>query len=176
MTMKKKALAKRKTKTSAMGGAAVGGMNRILRVMIKTEHRNSSIDLRAQRIFTVSARVLRPLLLACSLVCVVGGSFAFAPAVAQQRGAEPRVIQGRVVDKSGTPVKGAVVYLKDDHTLAIKSFLAGDDGSYRFGQLSQSVDYEVWAELDGKKSPTRSVSSFDTKTTTTIELKVDTGK
>ncbi len=144
--------------------------------MIETEHRNRSIDLRAQSALTLHARALRFVLLACSLACVVGGPIVFAPAVAQQRGAEPRVIQGRVVDKSGAPVKGAVVYLKDDHTLAIKSFLAGDDGTYRFGQLSQSVDYEVWAELDGKKSPTRSVSSFDTKTTTTIELKVDTGK
>ncbi len=150
-------------------------LKRILNDMTETEYRKSLSVLRVQRVLVLSARALRPVALACSLVCVIGAIVTSAPAVAQQRGVEPRVIQGRVVNKSGTPVKGAVVYLKDDHTQAIKSFLAGDDGTYRFGQLSQSVDYEVWAELDGKKSPTRSISSFDTKTTTTIELKVDAG-
>ncbi len=145
--------------------------------MIETGMLDSSARSTSPQLCGASAgRRVRAVLVAFSLLCSFGGSFVPAPAVAQQRGVEPRVIQGRVVDKSGKPVKGAVVYLKDDHTLAIKSFLAGDDGSYRFGQLSQSTDYEVWAELDGKKSPTRSVSSFDTKTTSTIELKVDTGR
>src|SRR5580658_5968287 len=63
--------------------------------------------------------------------------------VAQQT---QRVVQGKITDKSDAPLKGATVYLKDDHTLAVKSYIASDDGSYRFGQLAQSADYEVWAE------------------------------
>ena len=105
---------------------------------------------------------------------VLGWSSAEAPA--QQRGPVQRIVHGKVADKDDTPIKGAVVYLKDDHTLAVKSFISDDAGGYRFGQLQQNTDYEIWAEHDGKKSGTKSISSFDTKNDLTINLKVDTGK
>ena len=74
-----------------------------------------------------------------------------------------RTVDGKVLDKENAPMKGAVVYLKDDHTLAVKSYIAGDDGSYHFGQLSPSTDYTLWAEANGKKSGNKSVSSFDSR-------------
>ncbi len=98
------------------------------------------------------------------------------PAQAQQRGPAARSVSGKVVSKSDTPLKGSVVYLKDDHSLAVKSFIADDKGAFRFGQLSQNTDYELWAELDGKKSNTRTISSFDNKNEFMINLKIDTGK
>ena len=91
----------------------------------------------------------------------------------QQRGPVQRVVQGKVVDKGDAPIKGAVVYLKDGHTLAVKSYIASDDGSYRFGQLAQNADYEVWAELDGKKSSVKNLSSFDTRPVFNITLKIE---
>jgi hypothetical protein len=87
-----------------------------------------------------------------------------------------RVVQGKVVDKDGAGLKGATVYLKDDHTLSVKSYIASDDGTYRFGQLAQSTDYELWAERNGKKSKTANLSSFDTRNTFNITLKIDTAK
>ena len=93
-----------------------------------------------------------------------------------QRGALNRVVSGKVIDKGDAPLKGAVVYLKDDHTLSVKSYIATDTGEYRFGQLAQATDYELWAELNGKKSGTKNISSFDNKNTFTIDLKIDTSK
>lgn len=87
-----------------------------------------------------------------------------------------RVVQGKVVDGSGAGIKGATVFLKDSHSLAIKSYIASDDGSYRFGQLTQSVDYQLWAEIDGKKSSVKNISSFDTRKEFNIPLKIETGK
>ena len=93
--------------------------------------------------------------------------------VAQSRGPVQRTIDGKVVDKSDAPLKGAVVYLKDDHTLSVMSKITAADGTYRFGQLSQNTDYELWAESNGKKSGVKTISSFDNKNQFYINLKID---
>jgi hypothetical protein len=98
------------------------------------------------------------------------------PAFAQQRGPIQRVVEGKVVDKQDAVVNGAVVYLKDDHTLAVKSYITDDKGAYRFGQLAQNTDYELWAESNGKKSPVKNISSFDSKNQFYINLKIDLSK
>jgi|SRR5215469_2927402 len=90
-----------------------------------------------------------------------------------QRGPSQRVVQGKVVDKSDATVKGAIVYLKDTHSLSVKSFIADEQGGYRFGQLAQNTDYELWAEDNGRKSSTKTISSFDSKNQFYIDLKLD---
>lgn len=84
-----------------------------------------------------------------------------------------KIVSGKVLDKSGAAVRNAVVYLKDDRTMAVKSYISDDSGGYRFGQLAQGTDYELWAEADGKKSGIKTVSSFDSKNTITVTLKLD---
>jgi hypothetical protein len=123
------------------------------------------------------ARTLQPLASLRSLALLLGlGALLSAalpapPALAQQQA--QRVLQGRVVDKSDAALKGATVYLKDGHTLSVRSYIAADDGSYRFGQLAQNTDYTVWAESEGKKSAVKSISSFDTRNEFNITLKID---
>ena len=117
----------------------------------------------------------KKLVLAVSLVGVAGQVCTPAMLVAQARGPVQRVVQGKVISKADAPLKGAIVYLKDDHSLAVKSYIADDAGGYRFGQLSSNTDYEIWAEINGKKSPTKTISSFDSKNLFSIDLKVDTG-
>jgi len=97
-------------------------------------------------------------------------------AVAQQRGPVQRIVQGKVTDQNNAALKGSVVYLKDGHSLSVKSFIADDQGEYRFGQLAQNTDYEIWAENNGKKSGVKTISSFDSKNQFYINLKIDTAK
>lgn len=111
-----------------------------------------------------------------SFCCLTLSAILDTPAVAQQRGPVQRVVQGKVTDHAGTPIKGSVIYLKDGRTLSVKSFIANDQGEYRFGQLAQNTDYSLWAEHEGKKSPVKSISSFDNKNQFYIDLKVDMGK
>jgi hypothetical protein len=87
-----------------------------------------------------------------------------------------KVAEGKVVGSNSQPVVGAIVYLKNTKTGDIKSFISVADGSYRFGQLSPEIDYEIWAEYQGRKSNTKTISSFDSKKLMDYQLKVDTGK
>jgi hypothetical protein len=111
------------------------------------------------------------ILASCSVVILAVGVRAVS-AVAEQRGPVQRVVQGKVTDGGGAIVKGAVVYLKDDHSLSVKSYFSDDAGEYRFGQLAQNTDYEIWAESNGKKSPVKTISSFDNKNQFYIDLKI----
>jgi len=112
-----------------------------------------------------------------ALFCCLGtlGSLALSAPVALAQAAQ-RVVQGKVVDKGDAGIKGATVYLKDGHTLSVRSYIATEDGSFRFGQLAQNTDYELWAELNGKKSAVKNLSSFDSRPTFNVNLKVDTSK
>jgi hypothetical protein len=109
-------------------------------------------------------------ILACCGLTVLFMAAEGPAAHAQQ---QQRVVSGKVVDAENAPIKGAVVYLKDSRSLAVKSFFSDDQGGYRFGQLSQNTDYEVWAENNGKKSGVKTISSFDNKSQFFINLKID---
>jgi hypothetical protein len=115
----------------------------------------------------------RKVILASCMVLLVFATSRVGSARAEQRGPTQRIVQGKVVDGGGAAVKGAVVYLKDDHSLAVKSFFSDDEGGYRFGQLAQNTDYEIWAESNGKKSAVKTISSFDSKNQFYINLKID---
>jgi hypothetical protein len=116
------------------------------------------------------------LLLSCLSFGLLFANACEQTSAAQQRGPLQRTVQGKVETKANAPLANAVVYLKDTHTLAVKSFITDANGAYRFGQLSQNNDYEVWAESNGKKSSTHSISSLDSRQEFSMDLKIDTGK
>jgi hypothetical protein len=84
-----------------------------------------------------------------------------------------RLLYGRVLDSQDNPLPDAVVYLTNTRTRAIKSYIVGPDGSYRFPALSSAIDYEVYAQYKGHKSDLKSVSQFDDRSQVYIDLKID---
>lgn len=87
-----------------------------------------------------------------------------------------RTLTGAVLDKRDRPISDAIVYLKNTKTLAVKTYISQNDGSYRFPELSLNADYEVYAEKEGKKSKTKTVSQFDDRPAPHINLQIDEGK
>jgi carboxypeptidase family protein len=99
--------------------------------------------------------------------------FAACSLVAQGRGeGQLRTLSGRVVNVQDQPLQKAVVYLKNTRTLAIKTYITEPDGSYRFTALSPNVDYEVYAESQGARSDTKTLSAFDNRKQATFTLKI----
>lgn len=83
-----------------------------------------------------------------------------------------RLLMGKVIDKSDSPVPNAVVYVTDTRTRAVKTYICGPDGSYRFPALAANVDYEIYAQADGKTSDTKTMSQFDDRKVVNISLKI----
>ncbi len=81
---------------------------------------------------------------------------------------------GKVLDRQDNPLPNAVVYLTNNRTRAVKTYIVGPDGTYRFPALTTSVDYEVYAQYEGRKSDVKSVSQFDDRSQVYIDLKITT--
>jgi hypothetical protein len=101
---------------------------------------------------------------------------AIAGAQDKKREAQLRTVRGIVMDKSENPVSGSVVFLKNTRTNSVRSNYTDDTGSYRFSGLDPNTDYEVHAEKEGAKSPTRTISSFDSRKEIDLNLKIDKKK
>src|SRR3954452_7521325 len=95
------------------------------------------------------------------------------PPPEKQKGPQLRSVNGRVTGGEDAPLKDAIVYIKNTRTLAVKTYIADDAGKYQFNALLPSVDYEIFAESKGKKSDTRTLSSFDSRKDVTINLRID---
>ena len=100
----------------------------------------------------------------------------FAAAQDAKHESQLRTVRGVVMDKSESPISGSVVFLKNTRTNSVRSNFTDDTGSYRFSGLDPNADYEVHAEKDGAKSPTRTISSFDGRKEIDLNLKIDRKK
>jgi len=85
-----------------------------------------------------------------------------------------RLLFGKVLDHDDNPLPDAVVYVTNTRTRAVKTYIVGTDGAYRFPALSTAVDYEVYAQYKGHKSDTKSVSQFDDRSQVYQDLRIDT--
>jgi hypothetical protein len=82
-----------------------------------------------------------------------------------------RLLYGKVLDQQDNPVAGAIVYLTNTRTHAVKTYIVSQEGTYRFPGLS-TVDYEVYAQYNGRRSDTKSVSQFDDRPQVYIDLRI----
>ena len=55
-----------------------------------------------------------------------------------------RTVSGTISDVSSQPVVGATVFLKNEKTKAIRSYISTADGHFRFSQVDMSVDFDLW--------------------------------
>ena len=94
------------------------------------------------------------------------------PASAQNVPVTQRVIRGKVYGAGDAAQSNAVVYLKNMKSLEIKTYIA-QDGTFRFGQLGSSEDYQLWAEFSGHKSKVKNISSFDSSKQFDVSLRIE---
>jgi len=85
-----------------------------------------------------------------------------------------RLLTGKVVDKQDDAIPNAVVYVTDLSSRAVKTYIVGPDGTYRFPALSTTVDYEVYAQYNGKTSDTKRISQFNDRKVLSVVLRIDT--
>ena len=107
-----------------------------------------------------------------AVVLLAGATAVFA---ASKKGEDQNVrsVQGTVFDANDAAVNGAVVQLKNTKTLQIRSFITKENGAYYFHGLSPDVDYELKADDEkGAASPTKTLSSFDSRKEANINLKL----
>ena len=113
-----------------------------------------------------------PLMLAFAL-CLAAATPSGAQSKEQKKAeAQLRTVHGSVLDKTESPVPSSVVYLKNLKNQAVKTYIADDTAHYRFSGLDPNVDYEIHAENADATSPTRTVSSYDTRRDIELTLKL----
>ena len=117
-----------------------------------------------------------PIALLAALTLLFGIMPAYGQFGRKQQAPQIRSVAGQVLGANDAPVKDAVVYLKNTKSLAIKSFISEATGNYNFMELSPSVDYQLWAESNGQKSPVKTVSSFDGRVQFHVDLHLTQSK
>jgi hypothetical protein len=83
-----------------------------------------------------------------------------------------RTVSGTVLNSASEPVSGATVFLKNQKTKSIRSFDSLANGHFHFAQVDMSVDFDLWAEKDGRKSAVKTVSSWDDRKDFISDLKL----
>lgn len=110
--------------------------------------------------------------LAAGVLVVGSRNSLIAPNSAQAQNLGMRTVSGAVLDADSSAVVGATVFLKNQKTKAIRSYTSTDKGHFYFAQVNMAEDYDLWAEKGGRKSPSKTVSSWDTRKDFISDLKL----
>lgn len=86
---------------------------------------------------------------------------------------ELRTVQGRVTDQENRAVPSAVVYLRDERTNSVRTYITNSSGHYRFSWLGEYDDYELEAEAKNVRSHRHTISLSDTRREFVVDLKLD---
>jgi hypothetical protein len=121
---------------------------------------------------TCNRSVIKTAATFCALLTLVCAVFAASPDKKEKNAG--RLLYGKVLDPHDNPLPDAVVYITNTRTRAVKTYIVGRDGTYRFPALSSAIDYEVYAQYNGHKSDTKSLSQFDDRSQVYLDLKIDT--
>jgi hypothetical protein len=110
--------------------------------------------------------------LAAGIVGTGSRNSLIAPTSAMAQNLGMRVVSGAVLDPESNPAVGATVFLKNQKTKAIRSYTSTEKGHFYFAQVNMADDYDLWAEKNGKKSATKTVSSWDSRKEFVTDLKL----
>ena len=113
--------------------------------------------------------------IACGLLtmgAVPSGSRNALATAAWAQNVGERAVSGTILDENSQRVVGATVFLKNQKTKSIRSYISTPDGHFRFSQVDMSVDFDLWAEKNGKKSAVKTVSSWDDRKNFILDLKI----
>jgi len=116
--------------------------------------------------------LIAALTVTCALLFALASSAAAAPDKKEKQ--VGRLLLGKVLDQGDNPLPDSIVYLTNTRTRAIKTYIVGQDGTYRFPAMSTAIDYEIYAQYKGHRSDTKSLSQFDDRSQVYMDLKIDT--
>jgi hypothetical protein len=91
----------------------------------------------------------------------------------KREAAAERVVQGTVYDAQDKFVNGAVVQLKDQRSMQVRSFITQENGAYHFSGLKIDNDYQMKADFSGMTSGWKTLSVFDTRKEPIVNLKLE---
>ncbi len=109
-------------------------------------------------------------------VCVAACLMLAALPVAAQMPTQTtlRTLSGTVTDTGREPIRGAIVELRNESSHELVTYITEIDGTYNFKRLDGNADYVVWVVFRGRRSPTHTISKFDSHMTKVIDFKVKT--
>ncbi len=81
-----------------------------------------------------------------------------------------RDLIGTVQDGHHEPLRGAVVYLENEATHNVVTYITDRSGHFSFKRIQTDVDYDVWAIYRGQDSKRKTLSQFNTHPDPSITL------
>jgi hypothetical protein len=118
------------------------------------------------------SRTLVRLTLAGILFASALSSSAWAAAASKDKTLGLRSVRGTVLNSEAMPARSAIVYLYDERTQSVKTYIADETGHYCFSGLSVFADYEIYAACAGMTSKRHTISSEDDRRQFVIKLKI----